>query len=681
MYYGFISIFKRFLVWIVLGFLTLGQSVATHAVGFTDVTVDAGVDYVQQSTEPQFLFEQPFMTGGAAAGDFDGDGWVDLYVTRFDASDLLFQNQGDGTFTEVSSLAGLTQNRPTNGAAWGDIDNDGDLDLYVTAIFTGRFFLYQNDGKGHFTEVGLNRNAALDSGDTHYGFSVTFGDYDRDGWLDIHTTEWAQHGFVGFNHSRLLHNRGEAMPGHFTDVTVDAGVAIGSLGSVRAFTSSFSDFDEDGWPDLAISADYGTSQLFWNNRDGTFINGTEAAGLGTDENGMGSAIGDYDGDGHLDWFVTSIYQIPDDCAECPWGFSGNRLYRNLGNRQFTDQTDAAGVRNGDWGWGSLFFDYDNDGDLDLVMTNGIDFSLLNDLAKPYESDRMRLWRNEGGIFTEVGLELGITDTGQGKGLLTFDYDQDGDLDLFVVNTAGHPVLYRNDLGSGNHWLRVSTLGRWSNRDGIGCRLSLQALPDGPIQVREIRAGNHFLGQSEYTAHFGLKEQTETVHELTIQWPSGTVQVLKNVEINQTLVAIEPLTYLAWQLREFEANDLNDPTVSGRTADPDRDNVPNQLEYAFGREPLVFESKPLISPHITKDPGDQLHYLTMTFTRMISPTDLDYMVEVSSDLYHWQSGPSFTEEMDVIGSGNRLTQHGIVKILPPIQNANQLFARIKVIMRD
>ena len=372
----------------------------------------------------------------------------------------------------------------------------------------------------------------------HRGFSVAFGDYDRHGWLDIHVNEWFP--YSGTASSHLLQNLGPDSPGVFADTTVSAGV---SLSSTSAFASSFADLDDDGWPDLVVAADFGTSKLFWNNRNGTFTDGTLAAGVGSDENGMGSAIGDYDGDGDLDWFVTAIFDADETCETqlCNWGYSGNRLYRNDGDRGFGDATDDASVREGFWGWGSVFFDYDNDGDLDLVMTNGVDFpDVPADLA--FNADPMRFWENDGtGAYTEKSVLVGLTDTRQGKGLLVFDYDGDGDLDLFVANNAAGPILYRNDGGNAADWLRVETIGTASNLEGIGARVTIQPVALGPKQIREIGVASHYLGQSERIAHFGLGTGTGTgpVHSVTISWPSGQSQQFSNVARNTTLVANEP----------------------------------------------------------------------------------------------------------------------------------------------
>ena len=513
---------------------------------FTDVTVLAGVDYLQhvpQDVGNCISFpscEPDRMTGGAAVADVDGDGRLDLFVTRLDAPDILFLGQASAVFADGTSAAGLASfDLQSNGAAFCDVDNDGDPDLIVTVLgeigdpLNSRNYLFINDGSGVFSEEAIARGAALTSSNVaRRPYSVTCGDYDRDGWPDLHFTEWIP--APGPGHARLLRNRGSGFPGRFEDVTVAAGVVTNDL---HGFASAFVDLDQDGWQDLAIAADFGTSRLYWNNGDGTFTEGTLAAGVGTDENGMGSTFGDWDGDGDLDWFVTSIYDANESCeiTPCNWGYTGNRLYRYDGGRLFSDATDASGTRDGQWGWGAAFFDYDNDGDLDLTMTNGVDLpGTVIDQA--YVDDPMRLWRNDGPFpMTEIAVTAGLTDTGSGKGLLVFDYDADGDLDLFVVNNGGRPRLYRNDGGNQGDWLRVDVRGSSATRDGWGARVVVQPEIDGPAQTRVIGAATHFLGQSERTAHFGLTRVGGPVERVLVHWPGGKTQGLTDVARNSTVL--------------------------------------------------------------------------------------------------------------------------------------------------
>ncbi|HSD12294.1 MAG TPA: CRTAC1 family protein, partial [Patescibacteria group bacterium] len=411
-------------------------------------------------------------------------------------------------------------------------------------------------------------------------------------WIDIMTSQW---GFdLRTSHMRLLHNRGAAAPGFFTDVTEKAGFATKndhvwtSLGSVDAalnasyvdkfmaagtitasqaaeaiyydggvaqaapndqrtfsgqlsFAPAFVDLDGDGWQDIAITSDYGTSRIFWNRGDGTFADGTATAGVSEEEHGMGSTFGDYDGDGKLDWFVTSIAMPDGMCAGPDPGIdclasTGNRLYRNRGDRTFEDATDAMGVRQGYWGWGTAFFDYDNDGDLDLTMTNGMN------VKKLFRNDPLRFWENEGPgkRMVEEAARVGLEDRSSGKGLLTFDYDGDGDLDLFVVNDNAPPRLMRNDGGNKNAWLTVRVRGTRSNRDGLGAIVEMVRADGAAAQVREIGAATHFLGQSERAAFFGLGASDAPVKEVRVRWPaSGKMQTFTDVPARSVLEATEP----------------------------------------------------------------------------------------------------------------------------------------------
>jgi hypothetical protein len=537
---------------------------------FTEVAVAAGLGTVQfvpthpadgtcifpwptnSGLTPHQDCEPQWFTAGVTVGDVDRDGWPDVYLTRLGAPDHLFRNLGDGTFEDVAVEAGLDACSWTNGANFGDIDNDGDLDLLITTVGDFAYQLWVNQlsetGELQFEEQAVARGFAFASISMHSGESVTFGDYDRDGWLDVHVNEWirtehlpeiggpalARHG------GRLLHNLGD---GVFEDVTEAAGVDLSMLDEDGMFpySSSFVDLDGDGWQDLAIAIDFHRSRLFWNNGDGS-----AQANVNRESNAMGSTFGDVDRDGDLDWFVTSIAEA-DECEvdETPpcWSGSGNRLYSYAGSRAFTLATDTAGVRDGAWAWGTTFLDVDNDGDQDLALGNGWPGRDLH--AGFYHADTpTRLWINDGtGVMSEEGEARGVFDKGQGRGILAFDYDRDGDLDLLLANHAGSPRLFRNDGGDRNAWLRVQVEGTSSNRDGRGARLRVQVEPDGVWQVREIGVGSHFLGETELVAHVGLGPEFEagvdTVYRVEIEWPaSGIVQSFDAVADGQTLLVLE-----------------------------------------------------------------------------------------------------------------------------------------------
>jgi hypothetical protein len=526
---------------------------------FTEVAGSVGIDYVQLSDQnlQSAIINAIHQTGGAAARDYDGDGWVDLVVTRFDADPILYRNipdpdhPGQRRFEDVTARSGIAGGVVVagNGVAWGDVDNDGRADLYFTT-FSNRYCLLMQRPDGTFVEEAVARGAdqfvPTVQGVSHAGTSVSFGDYDCDGFLDLATGEWltatpdeaqpipnvSKHRF------QLLRNLGRAKPGHFENVTDAAGTNTFPSNLSASFTPRFTDLDSDGWPDLAVTSDSSTSRLFWNNGDGTFSDGTTTSAVGTDESGMGSSVGDFDRDGDLDWFVSSIGRH--------FSQTGNRLYLNRmirprqlqgAVRSFADATDL-GVREGAWGWGCSFIDYDNDAWLDLVLTNGI----LNRHIAHFVDDPMRFYRNNGGrtgtpSFDECAQQMGLTDTRSGKGLLIFDFDNDGDQDIFIVNNFSKPVLYRNNVGSRNRWLKLQLVGSTSNRDAAGALVKVVDRQLGGEQkplVWEVNASSTFLAQSEPTVFFGLgKDFTGTVDSLSIRWPGSNVeQKLTNVPIDQ-----------------------------------------------------------------------------------------------------------------------------------------------------
>lgn len=508
--------------------------------------------------------------GGAAVGDYNGDGLDDLYVTRLEQQDILFQNMGDGTFVDVTEEAGLGGIRNANGAGWTDIDNDGDLDLVLSGYWEPRHFLFVNDGTGHFSEEGRARGFTPFLFKPVLGQSVAFGDYDKDGWTDVFIAEWRMAGtgaiIRGPYRSRLYRNLGEIKPGHFQDVTRLAGVQMPDSAN---FGAAFVDLDKDGWLDLTTSADWGTgtSRLFWNDGDGAFTNGTRDAGVGTEDNGMGLTFGDYDNNGYLDWFATAIagWNRPDDDPE------GNRLSRNDGNRMFSDQTEQKDVLFGYWGWGAAFNDYDNDGDLDLFMTNG--FREPVDTTTPFYNDPTRFWVNHGdGAMEERSQEIGLTFEEDGRGVLLFDFDDDGDQDVFVFTNGNEPRVYRNDGGDDNNWLRIRFTGDARPFEGLGAQITLTAEAGGPIQYRELGVATHFVAQSERVAHFGLGADVDTVHKVEVVWPrTGIVQEFWNVAANQTFVITAPDEEVNFSVRKF--------TRFGCASTPDGSAVTETTESA------------------------------------------------------------------------------------------------------
>ncbi len=516
-------------------------AVSVSAQTFVDQTTNAGVSYVQwDGIMPAGVSSELFMmSGGAAVGDFDNDGWPDLYVTRINAPNRLFRNLKNGTFEEVGAARQVALNSYSTGCAWADIDNDGDLDLYVlTTEPATRHHLFINDGTGMFTEQAIARGAALETNAAKRpSTSISFGDYNRDGWLDVIVASWSRNTFAtGGERTLLLKNTGN---GYFVDETIPANVFYQDI--VWGFTPRFADVDDDGWPDILIAADFSTSKLYHNNQDGTFTDITAASNVGTDENGMGATIGDLENDGDLDWFVTAIFDPAATCdnvSSCNWGNSGNRMYANNGTGVFSDSTDFCGVRDGYWGWGATFLDYDNDGDADLTMTNGVMFPFAYD--DPFNFNPLRFWDNDGtGQMTEISASLGLTDARSGKGILTFDYDRDGDLDIFVTNNSDTPVLYRNDMGNAMHWLQIQLQGYETNRSGVGARIYIYSVGTTNPQMHEVSASSNYMSHNDIVEHFGLSTAT-SADVVRVDWPrSGLTSILRNVPADQRLTIYEP----------------------------------------------------------------------------------------------------------------------------------------------
>jgi len=503
---------------------------------FIDVTVSAGFNYEHGYTTPLVSEDGSFderrhTAGGVAAGDYDNDGFIDLYAVRGDiGANLLFHNRGDGTFEEVGSSAGVAV-VGTNGSGptFADIDGDGWLDLLIGGVQQTHISVFRNRGDGTFVDVtpltGLT--SERDS------YSAAFGDYDRDGDLDLLLSHWDQLISGAESSETLWRNDGDW---RFTDVSRESGITRFLLGDAPAafdftFTPNFADIDSDGWPDILMANDFKTSKVLHNQSDGTFADVTDNTVI-TDENGMGAAIGDYDNDGDLDWFVSSIWD-PDGVAELNWGVSGNRLYRGRGDGTFDDVTEATGVRAGYWGWGATWADVNNDGYLDLFHVNGFGRSAEYEPTREFYRDPTVLFLANGdGSFSERARELGIDDTGMGRGVVSFDFDRDGDLDLFLTNNLGPPRLFRNDDATGASYLTIKLRGPVPNTEAIGARVYVRT--GATTQMRELRAGSNFESQDAAEAHFGLGVGT-VANEVRVVWPLGAETRLTQVEGNRLLV--------------------------------------------------------------------------------------------------------------------------------------------------
>ncbi len=491
------------------------------AIHFTNQTDTAQVGLVH-ATALGRMDDGSMMMVGAAAADFNNDGWVDLFAIGGGIeADALFINQGDSTFKDMSETAGLAERHVGAGAAVGDYNNDGWLDIYVTSFGRLGFMepggnrLYRNNGDGTFTNVAREAGVNVTSAELEDGMGASFGDYDLDGDLDLFVTGWREES----RGNRLFQNNGD---GTFTDVTDPAGIIDHGI---RGFSPCFADMDDDYYPELLLVADFGTSQYYVNNGDGTFMEHTQDSAVGKEWSGMGSTVGDFNNDGRLDWYATAIHDADDEGRG-----DGNKLYYNQGGQKFKEVSQAAGVDDGGWGWGAVAVDLNHDGWLDLVETNG-----WADLLS-YTGEASRLWLSNGdNTFSEVSRAVGFEHVADGRGLLNFDYDNDGDQDIVVTAVNDSLQLYRNELNNPQtNWLRVllDTSARPNVApNGLGSKVSARV--GDQTFYRYILACPHYLTQSELTAHFGLGSGA-MVDELRIEWPDGSVTTMENVPVNQTI---------------------------------------------------------------------------------------------------------------------------------------------------
>jgi len=501
---------------------------AVGQVSFADRTVESGVQFIHTMDMGVIPFPQANMTGGMAIGDFNNSGWQDIFwIAGGVEADRLFINNGDGTFTDEAAAWNIAQKHGGCGACAGDFDGDGWIDIYVTSFGTstsgqsgiGENRLYRNSGEGSFTNVAAAAGVTHTSYTFPSGFGCAWGDYDLDGNLDLAVAAW----FGPAAGNRLYRNNGD---GTFTDVT---GVAVVFPPNTWGFQPRFADMDNDGWPELLLSADFGTSRYFHNNGDGTFSDLTVSSGTGLDQNGMGQTIGDFTQNGYMDWYVTSIYLD----VQQPNSGEGNKLYLNQGGNVFIESAADSGVDDGGWGWGTVAIDVDHDTWPDIVEING------RPTNEEHSFEQIYLWINDtDGRFTEIALESGLTHLGEGKALSTLDFDRDGRMDLAMTFNDDTNKLYRNESVVGN-WIHIM----FETGDnpllapnGMGSRVEVD-IADKTL-IAEIDGRPNYLGTGEISAHFGLGDAT-IIDELRVRWPRGYVTTLTHVDVNQHMVITAP----------------------------------------------------------------------------------------------------------------------------------------------
>lgn len=489
------------------------------------------------------------MTSGAAAVDVDADGDDDIVFTRLTGHPLLYRNDstpGEPKFVESTKGSGFDLvDGATNGVGYADIDNDGDKDVVLTGVASRQMYLLVNDGTGKFTEEAVSRGVGMVDNEPHAGQGVSFGDYDLDGWLDMHVNEW-QSSIVAKlgvpSHSRLFRNLGAAgKPGVFEDVTESSGARVDSVvDTTWTFSSIFTDFDGDRYPDLAVVADFNTTRFFWNNGDGTFTNGTYDANLGGEENGMGLAVDFHGPDQKPTLFITSIKSLTDCADDSGLVGTGNRLYVYDSERKFADVTDRAGVRDGGWGWGASFIDATNSGSRDLVQASGIDEPWTNP-AGCHAKDPVVYWRNDGSdTFDEVAKQVGVVETKPTKATVVFDADNDGRMDILITRDAETPVFFHNVTPTVGRHVDLRVSGTRSNRDALGAIVSVTQNADGPTKKYFVGTTGTYLSQDSSLLRIGLGGGVEPVHRIEVYFPlSEETVVLTDVERNTTVDVVEP----------------------------------------------------------------------------------------------------------------------------------------------
>ncbi len=542
------------------------------AAWFEDRTAAAGVSRPHVTREfknPYAKVMQGYTALGAAAavGDFDNDGFDDVFftVSNDGGQNRLYRNNGDFTFTEMAAEAGVASGNDANNASadalWFDFDNDGDQDLLVVRF--GQNLLYRNDGpdaKGVVRFVDVTAKAGM----LRYLNCITSiaFDYDRDGDLDLFlgnyfapvslfnpdTPRFFPESFETARNGgglTVFRNNGD---GTFTDVTEAAGIK----NTGWSLDLGHADADLDGDEDLYVAADFGTDAFYRNNGDGTFTDiSKEAIGVDT-KKGMNVDWGDFDNDGLFDVFVTNI---TDEYMK-----EGNFLWKNLGNLHFADVARETGTFATGWGWAGKFFDYDNDGWLDLYVVNG----WVSQSADPKDNyvldifkvivdpkidladarnwppmgnktlsgfQRKSLFHNLGGTFKDEAKRHGVDTLEDARGIAVADFDNDGRLDMFVTNSGKSPYLWRNVQPTTNHWLQIQLTGARSNRDAIGARI--QARVGDRTLITFVNGGNGFASQSTHRLHFGLGQATRVDH-LEVTWPSGRKQAFDNVGVDRIL---------------------------------------------------------------------------------------------------------------------------------------------------
>ena len=547
---------------IILSILTFYIGVDPISPHFVEVTKSAGIAFTHTNGADGAYHLPETLGAGGAFFDYDNDDNLDLFLVNSGSThsttantpykNVLYRNNGDGTFTDVTEQSNLdTLSGYNHGVVAADYDNDSDQDLYITSL--GANHLYRNNGDGTFTDT----TELSGIGSTLWSSSATFFDYDLDGYLDLYVVNYVYYrldqtyqpciefGYQDYCNLRyyegapdqLYRNNGD---GTFTDVTKTAGINDqGGPFQGKGLGVIASDLNNDGFTDLYVANDGTPNYLFYNNGDGTFTEiaawvGCAYSSEGLAQAGMGVDAGDYNGDGLMDIFVTNFSE------------ETNNLYRNNGDGTFTDTIYEVNLGDPTYlpvGFGTGFFDYDNDSDLDIFVANGHVTEHIHHRSDLLTyGQRNQLFQNDGlGKFVQMSPELEkgfLTEEKISRGSIFADYDNDGDVDLLVTQLNQPAKLYRNQTSNqekSNNWLQIKVVGVRNNRNGFGARMTLQM---GNLSItKETRSSSGYLSSHDPRVTFGIG-QYQKIESLTIYWPSGSVQRLENISVNQQITVVE-----------------------------------------------------------------------------------------------------------------------------------------------
>ena len=503
------------------------------SLSFSNQTAASGLTF-SHGFDPAYMGMPSLFAGGAAVGDIDADGDLDLFIVRGDLGDNLLMINAGGSFSRSTANPALDQigsgsNAKLSGPIFADFDGDDHLDLFIGGLNNEGSRLFKGDGAGGFSDV--TAGSGIDAMTSENTISASVGDYDGDGDLDLAMAHWgtARMASAPGETETLWRNDSAGGVIQFTPVSDAAGISAGlglnvdgKIGRDRdySFAPNFTDIDTDGDLDLLLVADFRSSRVFQNNGDGTFSDVTDPTQI-TDSNGMGTDIGDFNNDGRPDWFVSSI--------------NGNVLYENMSGTMISRTN--SGAETGAWGWGSCFADFDLDGDQDIYQTNGWINNTGSSPNEPYDEDRSRLWMNDNGSFTDEADNVGLGDTVQGRAVVCADFDQDLDVDiLLLVNGSTEGAIYwQNDVINGKS-IGVRLDGPAENKAGIGATITVDV--GDATQTRWVRAGSTFTAQTAPTQVFGLGA-ANVASTVTVDWPDGAQSVVNTVGAGTELVVSHP----------------------------------------------------------------------------------------------------------------------------------------------